>query len=162
MPSFRPAAAIAAVLAVAACAQAPTSPTVLALPPPGKPFAQFQQEDAGCRGWAQQVTAGQAEQENQRAVGTAAVGTLVGAAGGALIGAAFGNAGAGAAIGAGSGLAAGGAYGANNSNAANFSLQQRFDIAFTQCMYANGNRVQSAPYGYGVYPAFAAPPVYRY
>jgi hypothetical protein len=40
-------------LAVAACAVAPpTSPTVTALPPRGKTLAAFQQEDAGCRGYA--------------------------------------------------------------------------------------------------------------
>ncbi|MBV9538302.1 MAG: glycine zipper family protein [Acidisphaera sp.] len=150
----------AGVLALSACAQPPISPTVLALPRPGKPFAQFQQEDAGCRNYAQSMTAGQAEAANQRAVGTAALGTLLGAAGGAVIGGAFGNAGAGAAIGAGTGLTAGGAYGANGAAAAQFSIQQRYDIAYTQCMYANGNSVQAAPYGYGYLPAYPAPPVY--
>ncbi|HEX3350130.1 MAG TPA: glycine zipper family protein [Acetobacteraceae bacterium] len=160
MPRVPVAAAIAAALTLAACAQPPISPTVLALPRPGKPFAQFQQEDAGCRGYGQQVTAGQAEAANQRAAGTAAIGTLLGAAGGAAIGSAFGNVGAGAGIGAASGLGLGGAYAASQNNANQFTIQQRFDIAYTQCMYANGNSVQAAPYGYGMVPLYAPPPVY--
>jgi hypothetical protein len=127
---------------------------VLALPANGKPFAQFQQEDMNCRNYAQQQTAGMAEQANNRAVGAAVLGTALGAATGAIVGAPFRNgAGVGAGVGAGYGLAAGSAIGAGQSNAANYSLQQRFDIAYTQCMYAAGNSVQSPP------PGFAPPPV---
>jgi hypothetical protein len=136
MTKMGPAAVVAALFGLNACAVAPTSPSVLALPANGKPFAQFQQEDMNCRNYAQQQTAGMAEQANNRAVGAAVLGTGVGAG-----------------VGAGYGLAAGSAIGAGQSNAANYSLQQRFDIAYTQCMYAAGNSVQSPP------PGFAPPPV---
>ena len=145
MSKIRCGAALLAVFTLGACATPATSPSVLALPAPGKPFAQFQQEDMNCRGYAQQMTAGQAEAANQNAVGAAVLGTALGAAGGALIGAPFrGGAGVGAGIGAGTGLGVGASIGANQSAYANMSIQQRFDNAYTQCMYSNGNSVQGA------------------
>ena len=36
------------------CATVPTGPSVMVLPPAGKPFEQFQAEDARCRQWARQ------------------------------------------------------------------------------------------------------------
>ena len=98
-----PLAAIAATLVLSACATAlPTGPTVMALPPQGKNFAQFQQEDYGCRNYANQQIgyANPGQVATQNAVGSAAIGTALGAAAGAVIGAAAGNPGAGAAIGA--------------------------------------------------------------
>jgi hypothetical protein len=82
------------------------------------------------------------------------VGTGIGAAAGAVLGAAAGNPGVGAAIGAGSGLLMGSAIGAGNAQASGAALQQRYDMGYQQCMYANGNKIQqaaepSAPYGYG-------------
>lgn len=135
-------------LAVGACAAAPpTGPAVLALPPEGKNFAQFQQEEITCRGHAeQQIGYGSAQQAaNQNAIGTAAVGTAVGAAAGAAIGAAAGAAGTGAAVGAGTGLLAGSAVGTSNASASASVLQQRYDIAYAQCMAASGNQVQPLP-----------------
>ena len=152
MSKFRSVTAIAAALSLSACVVAPTAPTVLALPAPGKPYAQFQSEDTQCRGTAQQATAGQAEGVNNQAVGGAVLGTVLGAAGGALIGGAFRNPGAGAAIGATAGLGVGGNYGGTSSAIANYSIQQRFDIVYTQCMYANHNTVQSQPVGFAAYP----------
>jgi Glycine-zipper domain len=146
---------LAAPLAFAACAVAPPQgPTVLALPGQGKSFAQFQQEDASCRFYAAQQNgfANPNQAATQSAVGSAAVGTALGAAAGAVIGAAAGNPGAGAAIGAGSGLLVGSGVGANNAYATGASLQQRYDITYTQCMYAHGNTVQaSAPLSGPVY-----------
>jgi hypothetical protein len=166
MLKLRVAGVMSLTLAATACVQAPTSPSVLALPSPGKPFAQFQEEDASCKGYAQQQTAGLAQSANNNAVGAAVLGTALGAAGGALIGSPFrGGAGVGAGIGAGTGLAVGSSIGAGQSAAANYTIQQRFDIAYTQCMYANGNSVQGAPapgippgvpYPYG-YPGYPAP-----
>ena len=163
-----PLAAIAATLGVSACATAlPTGPTVMALPSQGKSFAQFQQEDYGCRNYAsgQIGYANPGQVATQNAVGSAAVGTALGAAAGAVIGAAAGNPGAGAAIGAGSGLLVGSGVGLNNANAGAANLQQRYDIAYTQCMYLYGDVVQAgAPLtgpgyagyypGYGYYPAY--------
>jgi hypothetical protein len=152
-------------LTLAACAVAPPAgPTVLALPPAGKDLAQFQRDDIACRGYAQQQIGYGAPHQaaNQGAIGSAAIGTAVGAAAGAAIGAAAGNAGTGAAIGAGTGLLAGSAVGAGNASSSAAGLQQRYDVAYAQCMAANGDHLQPfpvawlyGPYGYPyAYPAY--------
>jgi hypothetical protein len=158
VPGNKQSIALIAVLALGACAvAAPSAPTVMALPAQGKPFAQFQQEDFGCRNYAQQQTGGgpTAQQANNSALGSAAVGTALGAGAGAALGAIGGAAGVGAAVGGATGLLLGGAAGTSNAQAAGYSLQQRYDVAYTQCMYANGNKVTSAPSGgfaaYGPY-----------
>ena len=72
---------IGGVSAVAACAVAPPSgPTVVALPPPGKSLAVFQQEDGQCRNYAASTTGDlhPGQVGTQTAVGSAAVGTYLG------------------------------------------------------------------------------------
>jgi len=154
------------ILALTACAVAPPSGSaVVALPPEGKDLARFQQEDTGCRGYAQQqIGYGSPQQAaNQNAVGSAAVGTALGAAAGAAIGAAAGAAGTGAAVGAGAGLLAGAAVGASNVAASASVLQQQYDIAYAQCMAASGNTLQQFPGGWPYapdgYPYWFGPPV---
>ncbi len=158
--------ALGAILALGACAvQPPTGPTVMALPPQGKSLAAFQQDDISCRGYAQQQTGyPQPGLAGNPALGGAAIGTAVGAAAGAALGAIAGNPGAGAAIGGGTGLLGGTAIGANTAGASQYSLQQRYNIAYTQCMYARGNSVQSAPPGYaaGGYPGYPYPSAWGY
>jgi hypothetical protein len=151
-------------LALGACTVAPpTGPDVLALPPAGKNLAQFQQEDANCRGYAQQrIGDGAAQQAaNQNAVGSAALGTGVGAAAGALLGAAAGSAGTGAAAGAGTGLLLGSAVGANSASVSATELQQRYDAAYAQCITASGNQIRAFPATppYGAY-TYLYPPYY--
>jgi len=154
---------------LAGCAvRPPTGPTVLAVPPEGKNLAQFQQEEANCRNYAfNQIGISPAQGANQSAAGSAVVGTALGAAAGALLGAAGGSAGTGAATGAGTGLLAGSAVGANNAQTSGYSLQARYDQAYTQCLASTGNQVQTAavygspyaaPYGYGGY--YPASPYY--
>jgi hypothetical protein len=143
---------LAPALLLAACAQTPMGPTVQVLPAQGKSFEQFQYEQAGCKQYADQSVAGQSQNANQRAAGTAAIGTLLGAALGAGIGAAAGNAGAGAAIGAGAGLAGGAGLGASTSSRTQLSIQDQYNNAYAQCMYAKGNLVP----GYG--PMTQQPP----
>lgn len=129
-----------ALLMAGACATVPTGPSVMVLPTAGKPFEQFQAEDATCRQWArQQIGLTPQEAINQNTVTGAAVGTALGAGLGAAVGAASGHAGAGAAIGAGTGLLVGTASGANAGQASGWEAQRRYDIAYQQCMYANGN-----------------------
>lgn len=127
----------------------------MALPAEGKNLAVFEQEDQQCRNHAAAaigfVQPGQAG--TQAAVGSAAVGTVLGAAAGAAIGAAAGNPGAGAAIGGATGLLGGTAVGANNAAASEFDLQTRYNIAYSQCMYAFGNMVTNPPVAF----AFADP-----
>ena len=43
---------LVAVVGLAGCATIPTGPSVMVLPGQGKPFEQFQADDAVCRQWA--------------------------------------------------------------------------------------------------------------
>lgn len=154
--------ALAGALALGACAvPRPTVPTVLATPPQGKDLAKFQQEDYSCRQYAFNNTGDPSQAATNAGLGSAAVGTALGAAAGALVGAAAGNPGAGAAVGAGVGLATGAAVGVDQARAAGYSAQQIYDMAYAQCMSAAGNQIQGpvAPaYGYAApYPYYAAP-----
>jgi len=128
----------AVALALTACASVPTGPGVLVLPGTGKNFDQFRTDDHDCKMYAHaQVggkTADQAATDN--AVKSAVVGTAVGTAAGALLGGHQG-----AAVGAGVGLAGGSIAGAGSSQVTAGTLQQRYDHAFTQCMYAKGHKV---------------------
>ena len=118
------------------CAQPPMGPNVAVMPAANKPFDVFQQDQAICKDYASQQTAGQAQQANNQAVGGAVLGTVLGAGLGAAIGG-----GRGAAIGAAGGAGLGTAYGANSSTNANMGIQQRYDVAYQQCMYSRGNQV---------------------
>jgi hypothetical protein len=126
-------------LLVSACAAVPPSgPGVLVLPGTGKNFDVFRADDQQCRGYAHAQIGGKTTEQAARdsAATSAVVGTAVGAAAGGLIGGTEG-----AAIGAGVGLAGGALVGADASYAAAGSLQQRYDHAFVQCMYAKGHKV---------------------
>lgn len=124
------------VLLLAACAQTPMGPTVAVMPGPGKPFDVFQGDQLVCKQFAEQSVAGQAENANMRAVGGAVLTTALGAGLGAAIGG-----GRGAGIGAASGALGGAGIGAFGSESANMTIQQRYDVAFSQCMYSRGNQV---------------------
>jgi len=129
-------------LTMGGCATVPTGPSVAAFPAPGKPFEEFQADDAACRQWAaQQIGQSPQETANQNTITGAVVGTALGAGLGAAIGAAAGHAGTGAAIGAGSGLIVGTATGANAGQVYGREAQRRYDNAYVQCMYAKGNQV---------------------
>src|SRR5471032_3237495 len=105
-----------------ACAVAPTGPSAMALPGSGKSFEQFQSDDLSCRNYAQ-AQAGSAQQaSDESTVRSAALGTVVGAALGAAV-----NGGRGAGVGEGQRSA--------------YGTQRRYDNAYQQCMYAQGNRV---------------------
>lgn len=155
---------------VGGCATMPTGPSVMVLPAQGKPFAQFQAEDASCRKWAEQsIGISPSEVRNQNTASGAAVGALGGAGVGALLGSASGHAGAGAAIGAGTGLLLGTAVGSDAGRVYGEEAQRRYDIAYAQCMVSNGNRIVNqsvnSPPGYYqrrviVVPAEPPPPVY--
>jgi uncharacterized protein YcfJ len=142
-------AAVTTLALLAGCAQQPMGPRVAVMPAPDKPFAVFQQDDAVCRQFAQQQSAGVAEQANNAQVGTAVVGTLLGAGLGAAIGG-----GRGAAIGAGTGAVAGTAVGAGQAERGTYTAQQLYDNAYSQCMYSRGNQVP----GFVAAPSYAPPP----
>ncbi|MBO9538258.1 glycine zipper family protein [Herbaspirillum sp.] len=135
--------AIGALLALGGCVSVPTGPSVMAMPGKGKSYEQFRADQAQCQQYAQDAIGGQAQQTQNSVTNSAAVGTAVGAVAGALVGAASGNAGAGAAIGAGGGLLVGSAAGSNAAAGGNYSMQQRYDMTYTQCMYSKGNQVES-------------------
>ena len=133
---------VAALVGLCACANVPTRPTVMALPGSGKSFGDFQNDDRNCRGWAaEQTGVSPAQAQSESTVNGAAIGTGVGAVAGTLIGVAAHDPGAGAAIGAGTGLLVGASAGASAGEQARYTLQSRYDMAYTQCMYANGEQV---------------------
>ena len=114
----------------------------MVLPAPGKPFEEFQAEDANCKWWASQQSGLSAQETvNRNTVSGAAVGTLIGAGLGAAIGALSGDPGMGAAIGASSGLLGGTISGAGAGQGYAWEAQRRYDIAYQQCMYTKGNQV---------------------
>jgi hypothetical protein len=140
-------AAGAAALLLAGCATPPPSgPGILVLPGTGKSFDQFRFDDQECRGFAHSQVGGKTTEQaaTDNAVKSAVVGTAIGTAAGALLGGHQG-----AAVGAGVGLAGGALVGSDTSRYAAGTLQQRYDYAFTQCMYAKGHKVPvSGRYSY--------------
>lgn len=138
---MKKAAALGALLLAACATPAPTGPGILVLPGTGKTFDRFRVDDQDCRGFAYHSIGGQKAEEESKdtAVKSAVVGTAIGTAAGALLGGHQG-----AAVGAGVGLAGGSIVGADASRASSGSAQQRYDHAFTQCMYAKGHKVPVA------------------
>ncbi len=154
---------LATALAVAslatACATLPTGPSVMVLPGSGKSFDEFRYDDGMCRDFASDRTGTSTQKAATDAgVAAAAIGTGVGAAAGAAIGAAAGNPGMGAAIGAGSGLLLGSSVGVDQAAWAGASAQQRFDAAYQQCMYAQGNQIPVAAGSVQPYTQQRTPP----
>jgi len=129
---------IAAVLTLGACVTVPSGPSMMSLPGTGKSFDQFRADDFECRQYASSQVGGTTPNQASADSGVqnAAIGTAVGAAAGALI---DGSSGAG--VGAGIGLLFGTLAGSNAANASSYTLQQRYDIGYTQCMYAKGHKV---------------------
>jgi uncharacterized protein YcfJ len=132
------------------------------MPAPGKPFDAFQSDQALCKQYASGQVQGGAQQANNKQVGTALIGTVLGAGLGAAIGG-----GHGAAIGAGAGALGGTVVGASPAEQAQYSLQQRYDLAYSQCMYSRGNQVPGYQAAYqppgrppppGYAPGYPPPP----
>ncbi|MDR3537055.1 MAG: glycine zipper family protein [Acetobacteraceae bacterium] len=144
-----PAALLASLVLLSACVSQPMGPSVAVMPAPGKPFDVFQSDQALCKQYADGQVAGGAQQANNQQVLTGVVGTALGAGLGAAIGG-----GRGAAIGAGAGALGGTAVGAGPAQQAQYSLQQRYDMAYSQCMYSRGNQVP----GFTAAPSYPPPP----
>jgi hypothetical protein len=129
-------------LVLVGCATVPKGPSVMVLPPEGKPFDQFMAEDAICKQWAgQQIGLSPQDTVNQNTASSAVAGTVIGAGLGAAIGSTTGDMGAGAAIGAASGLLIGASAGSSSGQVYGYEAQRRYDIAYMQCMYAKGNQI---------------------
>ncbi len=124
-------------LALGACATLPDGPTVAVLPPAGKPLDLFQQEDLFCRQYAAQSLAPAAAHADEQVLGSAVLGSALGALVGNAVSGDHQGTGAGAAV----GLAVGGLAGAGRAREAALSDQQRYNIAYEQCMSSKGNIV---------------------
>jgi hypothetical protein len=137
-------------LTLAGCVSPPVQgPRVAIMPTPGKPLDLFAAEDQYCRGYAQQTLG--PDTRGEAAVGAAVVGTLLGAAvGSATSGRHYNNTAAGAAT----GLLMGTAIGAGNSAEAGYNAQQRYDIAYEQCMVSKNNQSSRQYYRQPVAPAY--------
>jgi hypothetical protein len=123
-------------LLTAGCAITPTGPLVRVMPAPNKPFEVFAEEQSACEHYAGDQIAGRAQAANNRALGATALGAVLGLG----VGAATGS-GRAATVGAATGGAIGAAVGADQSSYAGYSPQRRYDIAYSQCMYAKGNYI---------------------
>ena len=131
-----------AIALLAGCATPPPSgPGVMVLPGSTKTFDEFRFDDHECRQFAASQVGGTtaAQAQTDSAVKSAVVGTVIGAAAGGLMG---GNSGAG--VGAGVGLAGGALAGTGASSSSAYSLQQRYDFGYQQCMYAKGHQIPMA------------------
>lgn len=135
------AAAAGALLLLGGCVSMPSGPSVMVLPGSEKNFDQFRADDMECRQFASSQVGGSTPDSAAESSGlkSAAVGAAVGAAAGAIIGGHRS-----AAAGAGTGLIIGGAAGAGAASGSQRTLQQRYDIGYTQCMYAKGHKIPSA------------------
>jgi hypothetical protein len=148
------------IVSITGCASLPNSPSVMVLPGTGMSFERFRNDDAICQQFASYQVGGTTP--NQAAamsgVTSAAVGTALGAAAGAAIGG-----GNGAAVGAGTGLVGGSVVGTGYASSSMYELQQRFDVAYIQCMYTKGHQVPvsgqfSGPATPAVTPSANIPP----
>lgn len=129
---------LALMLSVTACTTIPDGPSLNALPGTGKNFGQFRHDDADCRQWAHTQAGGTTANEAaiNSGLASAAVGTAIGTVAGAAMGGSSG-----AAAGAGVGLAMGALAGTGTGQASGRNLQQRYDNAYGQCMYAKGHKI---------------------
>ena len=143
-------------LLLTGCAATPMGPSVQVMPAPQKPFEIFQQEQLMCKQYAADQVAGQADAANEKAVGSALLGGVLGAGLGAVVGG-----GRGAGIGAVAGSTLGTGVGASNSQRAQGGIQQQYDNAYLQCMYSKGNQVVPPPVRTVIQPrvVYRTPPV---
>jgi len=152
------AAAAGALLILAGCVTVPTGPAVTAFPGQYKPWDQFRVDDAECRQFASASIGAQSQAAVDASAGSAVGASALGAAAGAIIGSATGQAGQGAAVGAGMGLLFGSAAGSNIAYGSSYQLQQRYDGAYMQCMYAKGNQIPVRMSNRPAYPNYAPAP----
>lgn len=126
------------ILAITGCASVPNGPDVMALPGAGLSFEQFRSDDMNCQQFATYQLDGNTP--NEAAINSGVTSAIIGSALGAAAGAILGG-GNGAIIGAGSGLLAGSLMGTGAASGSMSEVQQRYDAAYIQCMYAKGHQV---------------------
>ena len=125
-----------AVALLSGCATQPMGPTAHVMPATGKPFEVFAQDQATCKQFASNEVNGGATMANLKEFGTAAITTGLGGGLGAAV-----RGERGAEIGGSVGAIGGAGLAAHGSAHDQASLQGRYDLAYTQCMYARGNQV---------------------
>jgi uncharacterized protein YcfJ len=131
---------LAVTIRLAGCAQ-PLGPTVQVMPGPGRSFAAFQADQRDCSMAADAQTKPMADRAATMQIGTAAVGTLLGAGLGAAIGG-----GRGAAIGAGAGAIGGTGVATDQGAMYAGHIQSIYDNTYAACMSSRGDQVvQQAP-----------------
>ena len=148
--------ALGTLLLLGACVSVPSGPNVMVLPGTGKSFELFRADDLDCRVFAHNQVGGATPDSvaDSSGVKSAVVGTAIGGVAGAIVGGQQG-----AATGAALGLIVGGVSGAGAAGASQHTLQQRYDHAFIQCMYAKGHKVPSSGrFAYTPAPAVRTPP----
>jgi len=148
---------ISSALVISGCTTIPDGPSRMALPGTGKSFDQFRYDDSTCQQYSlEQSGISASKAGNDSMAKSAVVGTAAGAVLGAVVRGRDG-----AAIGAGTGLLVGAAAGSDAAAQSSYTVQQRYDNAYTQCMYAKGHRVPVSGnlITTQARPAVAAPPV---
>jgi outer membrane lipoprotein SlyB len=145
---------LAVPLLLTACVTVPQGPSVAALPGSGKAWDQFRADDVECRQYAAYQSGDPVAAANNSGVASAALGTALGAALGAAVDGSHG-----AGIGAATGLLFGSAAGAGAAQTSAYHVQRRYDVGYTQCMYAKGNKV---PVNEAYAPRAAAQPQPHY
>jgi hypothetical protein len=125
-------AAATQIMVLAGCVPALMAPTVVVTPGPGKLPAEFAADQTGCATQANQQLAPAVQAANNQIVGNALLGAAFGAgsSAGSSNSAVAGNASAGAAT-----------TGAATALPAQATLQQQFNVAYSECMYAKGDIV---------------------
>jgi hypothetical protein len=139
------------------CATEPMGPTARVLPAQGKPFEVFAADQATCKQLAQSEVGGGATLSNLQELGATALSTALGAG----VGATMHNHARGTEIGGSLGALTGTMLASHGAARDQQGLQGRYDIAYTQCMYARGNQIAAAGPGsariasgpHGGYPA---------
>jgi hypothetical protein len=140
--------------AIAGCVQMPTGPTVQVTPPPGKPFEVFVAEVQTCRNYAAQNVGYTPDQAAAHSLAESeVVATVIGTAAAAILG---GHRAVG--TGAAAGLLVGAELGVPAAQESGYSAQQRYDIAYSQCMYAKGNYLGGYPFPASTLQAAPPPP----
>jgi outer membrane lipoprotein SlyB len=120
---------------LAACAQ-PLGPTVQVMPGPGHTFEAFQADQRVCSMAANAETKPMVDRAATMQLGTAVIGTVLGAGLGAAVGG-----GRGAAIGAGAGAIGGTGAAADQGNAYAGPIQDTYNNTYAACMASRGDQV---------------------
>jgi hypothetical protein len=127
-------AAAAQLIVLAGCVPQTMAPTVVVTPGPSKSAADFGADHTACAAQANERMAPVIQAANNQIVGNALLGAAFG--GGSTAAAGGSNSAVGATAAAGATIA-----GAANAQTAQATLQQQFNVAYSQCMYAKGDIV---------------------